>query len=221
MIQVLTMKGVGVAAALLALAGCAGWSRTRPADMTVAKHERAAQEERAGAREAFERAASAGRGAPFLRYSALRHRELADLHARAAEELRREVSAACADAKATPPLGALRVERVEPIREAHVPRGVRHPRGFYPERLRGARIAVGLDDPSAVDATARAVRCDAARASAGLGPDEPASPFAVRTARTNVRAEGAGLVVDVRGDAGKAAEEILRRATALAPKAAR
>jgi len=120
MIQVLTMKGVGVAAALLALAGCASWSRTRPADMTVAKHERAAQEERDKARDAFERAASAGRGAPFLRYSALRHRELADLHARAAEELRREVSAACADAKATPPLGALRSSPLSP-RPAHAP----------------------------------------------------------------------------------------------------
>jgi hypothetical protein len=40
-------------------------------------------------------------------------------------------------------------------------------------------------------------------------------------AGANVRAQGAVLVVDVRGDAGKAAEEILRRATALAPQAAR
>lgn len=168
------------------------------------EHEHAAQVDLRKSEEASAAARSGGRGASYERYSAQRHRELADEHAAAAGARRKEVAAVCAEAT---------------IRENDVPKRLRNPRGYYPERLRGARIALQVGEATARAAAARSFEWEAARTAAGLEPVDLASPFAVRSARAIVRAEDPGIVIEVRGDQGEAAEEILRRATVLAQAA--
>lgn len=202
-------------AAAVAISGCAAFNRTRPGDMTVPEHEAAARTEAQEADEAAKRATVVGRGAEFERYSAVRHRNLAKEHAAAAERRRQEVAARCSGVTASTPFSSMHLASVEPIREADVPPARRHPRGYYPERLRGARIAVAPGGVAPA-AAARAIECEAARVSAGLDPANPKSPFAVQTAKAIVRVADARLVVEVRGDSRSDAEEILRRVEALA-----
>jgi hypothetical protein len=224
MINVLTMKGLGAVAAVAALSGCAALNRTRPGDMTVPEHEHAAQVDLRKSENASKAAATGGRGEAFQRYSERRYRELAAAHAAAAAVRRKAVSETCAGADASSSLAAMKVAAVEPIRENEVPKRLRNPRGYYPERLRGARIALQLDERTAPLVAARAIECEAARAAAAVEPVDLESPLAVQTAKAAVRAEGGGVVVEVRGDGGDEAEEILRRATALAqatPQSAR
>ena len=225
MVHLLTMKGLGAAAAVAALSGCAALERTRPGDMTVPGHEHAAQLDVRKAEEASKAATAGGRGEAFQRLAAQRHRELAAEHTAAAAALRKEVSNTCADADdASRSLAASKVAVVEPMRENETPKRLRHPRGYYPERLKGARIALEVDDGSSLALAKRSVECEAARAAALVEPVDSGSPLAVRTAKAVVRAEGPGIIVEVRGDGQDAAEEILRRAAALAqasPQSAR
>jgi hypothetical protein len=228
MINMLTMKGLGAVAAVAALSGCAALNRTRPEDMTVPEHEHAAQVDLRKSEEASTAAAApaaAGyRGADFQRYSMRRHRELAGDHTAAADARRKEVAAVCAEADDSKSIAAMKIAGVEPIRENEVPKRLRNSRGYYPERLKGARIAIPAEKGAAQLAAMRSLECEAARAAALVDPVDLESPFAVRTAKAVVRAENPGIVVEVRGKGGEAAEEILRRANALAqvtPQSAR
>ncbi len=200
-----TMKGLVAIAAVAALPGCAALNRTRPGDMTVPEHEHAAQGDLRKSEEAARAAAAGGRGATSQRYSEQRHRELAAKHAAAAAARRKEVSDACEGADASKSLTAMRVAVVEPIRENEVPKRLRNPRGYYPEHLKAALVVA-----------ARSLECEAMRAAALAEAVDSASPLAVPTAKAVVRAESPGIIVEVRADGRDAAEEILRRATALA-----
>jgi hypothetical protein len=215
MIEVLNLKALGVVA-VTSLSACAAINGTRPQDMTVPEHEEAANVEARRSEEAAKAAAAGGRSAEYERYSERRHRRLAREHAAAAEARRREVAATCADADRSVSLTSLKITRVEPIRENDVPKELRNPRGFYQERLKGARIALAIDAEMTPAAAAHSVQCDAAREAAQVDAANPASPFAVPTAQAVVRAETPGVVVEVRGDAGEPAKEILRRADDLA-----
>lgn len=208
----LTITALGGIAAAVALSGCAAMNRTRAGDMSVPEHEGAARAEAEKADEAAKRATVVGRGAEYERYAAARHRDLAKGHAAAAEERRQDVAAVCSGASASTRFTSTRVTRVEPIREADARQ---HPRGYNPERLRGARIAVTLDDIAPEEAV-RSIECEAARLSAGLDSSSADNPLGVRTAKTVVRVADSRLLVEVRGDRGFDAEEILRRAEALA-----
>jgi len=211
----LTITALGGIAAAVALSGCAAMNRTRPGDMSVPEHEGAARAEAEMADEAAKRATVVGRGAEYERYSAIRHRDLAKEHAAAAEQRRQDVDAVCSGANASPGFTSMRVTSVEPIREADVAPAGRHPRGYYPERLKGARIAVTPDAIAPTDAV-RAIECEAARVSAGMDSSSADNPLGVRTAKTIVRVANSRLLVEVRGDGGSDAAEILRRAEALA-----
>lgn len=214
--DMLTMKGLVAIAAMAGVSGCAALNWTRPGDMTVPEHEHAAQVDLRKSEEAARAAAEGGRGATFQRYSEQRHRGLAAEHAAAAAARRKEVSDACEGADASKSLTAMRVAVVEPIRENEVPKRLRHPRGYYPEHLKGARIGLQVDENTALVVAARSLECEAVRAAALAEPVDSASPLAVPTAKAVVRAESPGIIVEVRADGGDAAEEILRRATALA-----
>ncbi len=218
-----TIMALGGLGAAIALSGCAAVNGTRAGDMTIPGHEAAALAEAEKADEAARRATAVGRGAEYDRYLAGRHRDLANAHAAAAERRRGDVNAACEGARASLPLTSTRVTSVEPIEEADVPPTRRNPRGHYPERLRGARLTVTLDD-AAPEEAARAIECEAARLSAGLNSTSAANPLGVRTARTVVRVADSRLLIEVRSDRRGDAEEIVRRAEALAlasPGAAR
>ena len=211
----LTIAALGGTAAAVAISGCAAFNRTRPSDMTIPEHEAAARAEAKEAEEAARRATVVGRGAESERYSAKRHRDLAQEHAAAAEHRRQEVATTCSGVTAPASLSSMPLTSVEPIWEAEVPPARRHPRGYYPERLRGARIAVapaGIAPAAAVPA----VECEAARISSGLAAAASQSPFAVRTAGTIVRVADARLVIEIRGGNRSDAEEILKRAEMLA-----
>lgn len=214
--NVLVMTALGAAAAIT-VSGCAAMNKTRPGDMTVPEHDAAAREEAKRSEEAEGRAAAAGRTVAY-RQEASRHRQLAKDHAAAAEQRRNQVASACDAVAAPAPLATLKVERTQPISESSTPRALQNGRGYYPERLVGARVSVVT---SAADAgpVARSITCEAARDSAGLtNPMNPASPFAIRTATATATPASSGVVVEIRSpDEGDAAE-ILRRAQALAPR---
>lgn len=212
----LTIAALGGMAAAITLSGCAAMNRTRPGDMTVPEHEQAAATEGEKADEAAKRATVIGRGSEYERYSAVRHRDLAKEHAAAAERRRGEVAAACEGVNVSTPFASMRVERIEAIREADVPRELRNSRGYYPERLKGARVAVSTPEGVPPAPTARSIHCEAARASAGLAPESGESPLAVRAAKPSVRPADSTLVVEIRSADQNDAAEILRRAEAMA-----
>lgn len=214
MISVLTIKGIAASVAIGALTGCAGLGRTRPQDMTVPQHEQAAREDFRKFAEASAAARAGGRTASYERMSAQHHRNLANEHAAAAAVRRKEVDAICAEATRTH-LHEMIVANVDPIIENDVPKHLRHPRGYYPERLKGARIALKVDEGDQRIAASRSVQCEAALASAGIEPVNAASPFAVRGAKAAVRVQDPGIVVEVRSDERDAAS-VLDRASALA-----
>jgi hypothetical protein len=97
-----------------------------------------------------------------------------------------------------------------------VPRELRSSRGYYPERLKGARVAVATPEGLEPAAAARSIQCEAARASSGLDPAARESPLAVRSSSATIRPVDSGLVVEIRSVDGDDAAEILRRADALA-----
>lgn len=213
----IVMTALGGLAASMTLSGCAAMNKTRPGDMTVAEHEQAARKEASEADEAAQRATVVGRGASYERYSATRHRDLAKEHAAAAEQRRAEVAAACDGVVISSPFTAMQVEGVEAIREADTPRKLQNGRGYYPEHLKGARVALAIphgDAPAAV----RSIACEAARDSAGLDGDTKArSPFAVRTARATTQVgPNSGVIVEIRSPEEDDAAEILHRAQAMA-----
>ena len=212
--RTLTIAAAGGVALAVGISGCAAINRTRPGDMTIAEHEDAARVETLKADEAAQRATVVGRGAEYERYSTRRHRELAKEHAAAAEQRRQEVAATCSGVTASTPFSSLKFTGVEPIREADVPPAKRNPRGYYPERLRGARITVAPGGVAPASA-ARVIECEAERVSAGLEASTE-SPLAVRSAKAVVRVADTHLLVEVRGDDRGDAEEILKRAEALA-----
>jgi hypothetical protein len=213
----IAMAALGGLAASMTLSGCAAMNKTRPGDMTVAEHEQAARKEASAADEAAQRATVVGRGASYERYSATRHRDLAKEHAAAAERRRAEVAAACEGVVFSTPLDAMKVERVDPIREPNVPRKLQNGRGYYPERLKGARIVLA-PAPGGAPGAMRSITCEAARDSAGLDvSSKTRSPFAVRTARATTQAgQNSGVVVEIRSPDEDDAVEILQRAQAIA-----
>ena len=199
----------GVAAAIT-LSGCAATNKTRPGDMTIPEHEQAAKTEAKAAEEAA-RAIGFGRGAAYAKYSADRHRGYADEHAAAADQRRAEVAATCDGVVMATPLSKMKTERVEAIREADVPRN------YYPERLKGVRIAVVTASPAEA---ACSITCEAARESAGLVAESGnSSPFAIGTARTTARPADTGVVVEIRSPDEDDAAEIVRRAVAMSATA--
>lgn len=215
--KALTMTALGGVAAAISLTGCAALNKTRPGDMTIPEHESAARSDAKLSEEAAARArVRAGRTAASERLAANRHRELSNEHAAAAERRRAEVAALC---EGTSPrsLAGLRVERVVAITTAQTTKM----RGYYPERLKGARLAVatsGDDAPS----LARSITCEAARESAGLATEvNPPSPFAVRTASVTAAPASSGLVVEIRSTDADDAAEILRRSEVLAAASAK
>ena len=219
----IVMTALGGLAALMTLSGCAAINKTRPGDMTVPEHEQAARTEARSAGLDADHAARVGAGRSYerYRYAAARHRELAQEHAAAAERRRAEVAAACDGVVHSTPVMAMKVERVEEIREANVPRELRNPRGYYPERLRGARIVLEAP-PGGAQSAVRSIACEAARDSAGLD-DATArrSPFAVRTARSTAHVgKGSGVIVEIRSPEREDAAEILERAQAIAAASA-
>lgn len=213
----IVMTALGGLAASMTLSGCAAMNRTRPGDMTVAEHEQAARKEASEADSAAQRATVVGRGASYERYSATRHRDLAKEHAAAAERRRAEVAAACGGVVLSTPVTAMKVERVDAIREPNVPRELQKGKGYYPERLKGARMVLATAPDGAAGAV-RSIACEAARDSAGL--DEVAnwrSPFAVRTARATAQVtQSSGVIVEIRSPEEDDAVEILHRAQAMA-----
>lgn len=194
----LTITALGGMAAAVALSGCAAMNRTRARDMTVPEREGAARAEAEKADESAKRSTVAGRGAEYERYAAVRHRDLAKDHAAPAERRRPDVAAVCSGASASIRLISTLVTRVEPIREADVLPARQHPRGYYPERLRGARIAATLDD-IAPDEAQRSIEREAARLSAGMDSPSADNLLGVRTAKTIVRVDDSRLLVEVRG----------------------
>jgi hypothetical protein len=196
MVNPITITALGGMAAAITLTGCAAMNGTRPGDMTVPEHEQGAATEGKNADEAAKRATVVGRGAEYERYSAVRHRDLAKDHGAAAQQRLAEVASACEGVNVSTPFASLVVERVDPIQEAAVPRELRNPRGYYPERLKGARVAVAIPEGTAPVTAARSIRCEAARGSAGLEPASHESPLAVRNSSANVRPADSGLVVE-------------------------
>lgn len=77
-------------------------------------------------------------------------------------------------------LSSLPVASVEPIREADVRKSFRSGRGYYPERLRGARLLLNQDALDR-DALSAALACARLQALAGTASKEQGiSPFVVR-----------------------------------------
>lgn len=219
MVNLFVRKG-GLAAALAlslpALSGCAAVTRTRPGDMTVPEHEAAARVDAAAAERSAAAASSVGRGGAAAAAAATRSRELARRHSAAAQARRDDVARTCegTDPSARP-IDGPSIATIEPIREPYVPYGYRAPKGYYPNRLVGARLTLRSSARSATQLT-RDLECEAARVAAGLPSLDPAGPLAVASATASVRAAPPGVVVELRGRDGKAAAEILRRAEALA-----
>lgn len=198
--------------------GCAALDRTRPHDMTVAEHERAAREGQAKAAAAVEQARGGGRGAPWQRSVARRQASLSTEHAEAARQLEREVTAACPAGTERLPavLSELPVSRVEPIREAEVPPSLRSGRGYYPERLRGARLLLSQGAPDR-DVLVAALGCAHFQALAGtVGAEARSSPFVIRGAKLTVAERDRLLSVEIRAPRTREASEVLRRARLLA-----
>jgi hypothetical protein len=215
--KLLRVAALGGAAAF-ALSGCATVGGTRPGDMTIPEHEQAAAVEQKKADAAPEGRTIQGHGPAWGVQSRARHLELAKKHAQAAELRRAEVAATCEGVTAPLAFASMRVEHVEAIREATVPPERRSSRGYYPEYLKGARVALSVTEGATAAATARSVQCEVARVSSGMEEASPASPLAVRTARANVALADSGLVVEIRSADSKDAAEILRRAEAMAAR---
>lgn len=193
--------------------GCAAWDKTRPHDMTVDEHQRAAEVDQAASRQAAEAARTGLRDAERERYDARRLAARSGEHAAAANTLAEEVRAACAGTPTAfpPALSTLRVRRVAPIVEAPVSSG----RGYRPAQLQGARLAL---EPGSVPAQEleAAARCATTQALAGYRSAEAnASPFAVQGAVASVDAGSRGLAIEIRAGDVTAATEVLRRAEAL------
>ena len=216
MLHLIGAKTIALAAALTTFSGCAALNRTRPQDMTIPEHEEASRRDLEKARQATDAAAQGGRSATFNRVSASRHRELAEEHARAAAAAREQATASCSNVTPAAVLRAMRVATVEPIIEREFPFGVRSPKGYYPEKLQGARLAVLLGEDVAPESAARAIECQAVRFASGLDPDDGASPLGVRSAKALARAEPPGILIEIRADPDAAAEEILRRSREIA-----
>lgn len=194
--------------------GCAAWNKTRPHDMTVDEHQRAAEVDQAASRQAAEAANTGLRGAERERYDARRLAARSGEHAAAAKTLAEEVRAACAGTPTAfpPALSTLRVTHVAPILEARVSSG----KGWRPPQLQGARLAIA--EPGSVPAKEleAAARCATTQALAGYrSAVADASPFAVRGAVASVDTGSRGLTIEIRAGDVTAATEVLRRAEAL------
>jgi hypothetical protein len=216
----LAMTAVGgVAVAVITLSGCAAIHGTRPGDMTVPEHEAAAKQDGQSADGAV-LAPLVNRGATSGYVVAAQRRQLAKEHAKAADLRRAEVAAACAGVEHPASLGDVRVERVTAIRERD-PRALVGARGYYPERLKGARVEIAAA-PDEAPSVARAISCDAARESAGLVNDgSPASPFALRTAAVASVPASSRVIVEIRSPNEDDAAQILARSKAFAGAARR
>lgn len=137
------LKGIGIAAAAIGLAGCASFNGTRPQDMTGMEHARAA-----------ESAAARGRT------------NLAAAHRYAARELEEQADVACrgvAQSQIAPDLTGLSVGSVSEIELSH---------GEGSPTVVGARLLVALEG-RALETTGRLIQCRAARAAIEGGDTDP------------------------------------------------
>lgn len=214
LLRVNAVRLVILVAATAAGSGCAAWNRTRPHDMTVARHEEASRRHRVEAESRREWAALVGRGAEWDRAEVRHHARLAADHARAAKELDAEVRAACpwGTARLPAPLESLGVVKVDAIREADGPVSGR---GRYP-RLQGARLVVAGGGPAELGQAARCVKLQAIAGTADREALE--SPFAVPGARFAVNEDREALALEIRGTDAASAAEILGRAQAFATR---
>ncbi|MBZ0122196.1 MAG: hypothetical protein K8H88_34700 [Sandaracinaceae bacterium] len=231
-----------IAAATLTLAACGGTPGARPHDMSRTAHEEAATGEE---REAAEHqaqydarasaplrcgsaTASALTGGPCWSVDlnptqhhaeeARRHREAAAAHRAASAVLRDAEGRACAgideaERDMSPFAHRDDIRSVEPLR-------VDVPAGRQPiARLRGATVTFRAVQGMTVEWLQRSVDCHLAR-NAALGHDVPEMeycPLVPNGVTARVRSVGDGFAVDVRANDDATAQEILRRAGALAP----
>lgn len=194
--------------------GCAAFNRTRPQDLTVRGHEQAAVAEEENAAQAARDAKFGGRGAQYAQFMAPRYRSLVESHRAAARFLRDEVARACDGVPEAlgPAIDGVMVVSVDELRRGSEPPVVHSARGFNPEYLLGAKIAlVGEVTPSALTGL---LRCRIARAAAD--GDDGVDPVAVKGAKVMVlpRGEG-GLLVEIRTEDQPTASEVVRRARLL------
>lgn len=213
-----TQLTIAAVLALTALAGCAAFDKTRPHDLTVQGHERAAAAEEVGAAQAAQDAKAGGRGAQYAQFIAPRRKELAKSHRAAARALQDEAVRACdgiPTATAAAAMAGARVASVDEIRQGTEPPVVHSARGFYPEYLLGAKIAIqGEANPADLE---RMMACRIARAAAE--GDDGVDPIAVKGARVRVLAQGGGpLAVEIRAGDQPTAAEVVRRARLLAAR---
>lgn len=200
------------------LSGCAAFYKTRPHDLTVIGHEAAAATEEAKAAKAAEDAKSIGRSAQYAHYLAPRYRKLAESHRSAARVLRDEETKACEgvpSAAAGAPVAGVRVASVDEIRQGTMPPVVHSARGYYPQYLLGAKLALqGVTSPADVE---KLLGCRIARAAAE--GDDGVDPVAVKGTSVKVSAPGdAPLLIEIRAEDQPSAAEVVRRARALAAR---
>jgi hypothetical protein len=136
-------------------------------------------------------------------------------HAEAADARLEDVDRACGPSDVGLTLETVPIISAEPIVEADAAAKYRSGRGHYPERLKGARINIRAPAGTPRDSVVSALRCEAARDSAGLGAS-PDSPLTVGSATTTVEQRTVSVMVEVRSEEPRSADEILRRARRLA-----
>lgn len=205
------LGGLAGAAALLAVlnsVGCASPSRDqRHQTMTAVAHERAAEIE-------ARRALQAGQVTPS---SAMALSDEASHHRQAAEILRCTAAEACPapamESEGVFSLVSSTVLYAQPVQERGWSSPPRPLRSGPPARLAGALVVVSTLLPA--EDVAAGLQCQVARARVNGG--HPADPAAVPGVSVRVRQSAQGTVtVELHIDDEAAAEEVLRRAQALA-----
>jgi hypothetical protein len=213
----LSFTSVALSSFLFTGAGCAAINQTRPQDMTVPGHEEAARKDAADAEALSQNPrVGGGRGGSPRAVVAESLRERSAEHAAAAKARLEQVGETCKTTGGPVGIRSLSVTSVEPIVEPDVPKAFQSGKGYYPERLKGARITGQLSGVAEPGAVADELRCDVAQAAAGIDTDGSSNPLAVESAATTIKTSRSSVVVEVRSRNATEAAEILRRAQRFA-----
>lgn len=233
-----------ITAAFTLLGACASKNGTRPADMTVAEHEAAAESSQAASRAHGSQYDPAARGEhckyfdvncarywtsevnPTARHlrEAKQHRELAARHRSASSALRQTEQRACAglaepDRDISPFYHREDIDRVERIqREVPPPGGGTTPlQPSLSEPPIGARVVFRARPGMTAEWLQRVVDCHIARwgALGGADPNAPSCPLALRGVSATVLPVRGGFAVEIVASDQATAAAVIGRAEAL------
>ena len=190
------------------ISACSADPGTRPSDMGAPAHD-------ATARKLDTEAATAGAIDPKR---ADTDRKLAAEHRTASLELTREEAAAC-DGVPVSTRDECPIRRGEGVVEVTELLSLIDGKTEGGARMVGASVTVVETGQRTKDGMERLVACNLARtAERGEPPVQAAScPLAVHGAKATVHKTSRGLRIDIHGDDGDHAKEILRRASSLVP----